>query len=99
MDALDNLANASLDASLVTQVCHILASLANDDAGLLGRHNRAQGQLGLGILLVGLGDDLAVGAEAWLVIHLHVVGKVRDIVAVGRDAVLLSRHSLEVRVR
>jgi hypothetical protein len=55
MDTLDNLANTSFDASFIAQIGDVLATFANDDAGLLGRHNGSQSQLGLGVFLVRLG--------------------------------------------
>ena len=88
VDALDDFADTGLNTGFIAEVCNILASLADDNTGLLRRHDCAQRQLGLRIFFVGLGDDFAVGAEA-VVIDLHMVGEIRDIVAVGA---ILSRH-------
>lgn len=44
VDTLDNLADAGLDAGLFTQVGDVLPALADDDAGLLGGDEGAEGQ-------------------------------------------------------
>lgn len=90
VDALDNLGDAGLDASLVAKVGDVLAALANDDTGFLGGDNGAEGKLGLGVLFVRLRGGLAVGTEA--VLHLEVVHGVQHVVgAVGGENVL-GRH-------
>ena len=72
MDTLHDLADTSLNASLVAQVRNVLAALADDDAGFLGGDDGAEGELGLGVLLVGFGAFVAltVGVEA-----VHGVGE------------------------
>lgn len=47
----DDLTDARPDAGLVSEVCDILAGLANDDASLLGSDNGTEGELCLGVLL------------------------------------------------
>lgn len=85
MDALDDLAHTSLDASLVTQVGNVLATLTNDHAGLLGRHDSSQGQLRLRILLVGLGRRLSVRSKAgFVVVEVELVQGVIQLTAIGR---------------
>ena len=44
MHARDDLADTSLDSSMVTDVCDILASLADDDPGILGANECTEGQ-------------------------------------------------------
>jgi hypothetical protein len=82
MHALDDLAHAGLDACLVAQIGDILACLADNHAGLLGRHDSSQGQLSLGILLVRLGRRLAVGAKAGFVVELELVKLVGELAVV-----------------
>lgn len=92
VDALDDLADASLDARLVPQVGDVLAALADDDAGFLGGDDCAEGELGLGVLLVRSRGRLAIGAEAGLaVVELELVQRVED-VAVGGEGVLSGGH-------
>ena len=88
MDALNDLANTSLDASLVAEVGNILATLADDDTCFLGRDDGTQSQLSLGVLLVRLRGRFAIGAEA--VLHFQVVQRVDDIAVVRHD--ILRRH-------
>lgn len=90
VDTLDHLADAGLDTSFVAKISDVLASLANNDTGLLGRDNGAEGKLGLGVFLVRLRGRFAVGAEA--VFELHVVHVIDDITAVGRHEVLRGSH-------
>ncbi len=92
VDALDNLADARLDARLVAQVGHVLSAFPNDDAGLLGRDDGAQRQLCLGIFLVSLGRRLSVRAKAGLIAEVELVEGVAQVGAVGREGVLRSRH-------
>lgn len=56
VDTGDNLADASLDASLLAEISNILARLADDDSGLLGGNDGADGELRGGILLLGAGS-------------------------------------------
>lgn len=49
VDALDNLADAGAHTSLIAKVSDILASLAYDDAGFLGRDNGSERELRLGV--------------------------------------------------
>jgi len=91
--ALHHLAHAGLDAGLVAQVGHVLATLADDDTGFLGRDDGAQGELGLGVLLIRLGGRLAVRAQARLIVaHLQAVHGVAEVCAIGRNCVLHRRH-------
>lgn len=90
---LDHLGDASFDASLVAQFGDVLATLSDDDTGLFGRHNGAQGQLGLGIFFVGARCGLAVGAEAAFIVELNAIKTAGKVVTVGRD-VLRSRHGV-----
>lgn len=90
MDSLDDLGDASLDAGLVAEISDILAALANNDTGLLGRDNGAEGELGLGVLLIRLRGGLAVGAEA--VLHLEVVHRVHEVVGAVGGEDILGRH-------
>jgi hypothetical protein len=93
VDALDDLADAGLDARLVPQVGDILSALADDDAGLLGGDDSAKGELGLGVLLVRPRGGLAIGAEAGLaVFELKLVQRVEDVAAVGGEGVLGGGH-------
>lgn len=91
--SLHNLADASLHARLVAQIGHVLAAFPNDHAGFLGGDNRAQSQLGLGILFVRLGGRVAIRAEARLVFAelklIHAFGEVDRML---RDGVLGSGH-------
>jgi len=41
MDTWNNLADASLDARLISQICNIFSSLPDDDAGVLCANERA----------------------------------------------------------
>lgn len=87
-----NLADASTDTSLVAQVCYVLAGLANDDTGFLGRDNGAQGQLGLAVLLVVLRalNDAAVG-------RVETAEPIRDVVDAGverRGRDVVGRHGV-----
>jgi hypothetical protein len=92
MDALDNFADTGLDTSLVTEVGHILAALANDYTSFLGRNNGPQSELRLGVLFVGLGKRFTIRSYAALVTTnievVHAVDKFVGIVAI----VLGSRH-------
>lgn len=90
MDALNNLADASLYAGLITEISDVLAALSNDDTGFLGGNNGAQGQLSLGIFFVRLRGELAVGAES--LVHLQLVHGVDDVAAIGRKDILGSCH-------
>jgi hypothetical protein len=90
MYTLYYLADASLDAGLVSEVCNVLSALSNDDASFLGRDNGAQRQLGLGILLVRLRGGLAIRSQP--IVHLKVIQAVDELVAVGRVVVLRGRH-------
>jgi hypothetical protein len=56
VNALDNFADSGFDTSLLAQVGDVLAGLANDDPGFLGRDNGTEGQLRLGIFFLGLGS-------------------------------------------
>ena len=44
VNALDDLADTRLDAGLLAQVGYVLAALADDDAGLLGGDEGAEGE-------------------------------------------------------
>lgn len=88
MDALNDLANTSLDASLVTEVGNVLATLADDDTCFLRRDDGTQSELSLGVLLVRLRGRFAVGAKA--VLQFQVVQGVDDVAIVGHD--ILRRH-------
>ena len=65
----NNLAHTSLDAGFVTQVSNVLARLADDDAGFLGRNDGAKSQHRLSVLFLGLGRRLNVD----IVNHVDVV--------------------------
>ncbi len=73
-----NLAHTSTDASLITEIGDILAGLADDDASLLGRDDRAQGQLSLSIFLFGTRGSVAVGPAGMIVRIRSAIG-VRDV--------------------
>lgn len=81
MDTLDHLADACLDASLVSEISDILAALANDDTGFLGGDNGAEGELGLGVFFIRLGCRFAVWSQP--LVHLKVVHGVDKVAAVG----------------
>ena len=61
MNAGDDLADASLDAGLFPEFCDVFSGLANDDTGILGAHESAEGQ--------GVGADggraTGLGGGAW----------------------------------
>lgn len=90
VNALNNFADASFDASFVTEVCDVLATLSNNDTGFLGRNDGSKGKLGLGVFFVRLRGGFAIRAEA--VFDSQIVQRIDDIVAVGRKNVLGSRH-------
>lgn len=90
MNTLNNLADAGLDASLVTEISNVLASLANDDASLLGGDDGAEGELSLGIFLVRLRGRFAIGTEA--ILELEVFHVVKNVAAVGGHKILRCRH-------
>lgn len=93
VNTLDNLADASLHTSLVSEISDVLASLANDHTGLLGGNDGTKGKLGLGVLLFSAGSRLAIGTESGLsVIDLELVKRTDKVIAVGRDGVLRGRH-------
>lgn len=97
MHALYHLADARLDARLITQIGYVLASFANDDTRLLGRDNSAQGQVGDGVLLVCLGRGQAIWAKVVVdlqVVHFLVVG-----IAIGRHRILGNGHDESGRRR
>lgn len=74
MNALHDLAYSGLDSGLVAQLGDILAALADDNTGLFGGHDSAQGQLGLGVLLVGSRRRFSIGSESGLaVLELNTV--------------------------
>lgn len=58
MDTGDDLANAGLDAGLVTQICDVFAGLAYDDAGVFCAYKGAEGE---GLLEHGRGGVTAIG--------------------------------------
>src|SRR5690242_19457604 len=72
VNACDNLADTGAYARLVAQVSDVLACLANDDAGFLGRDDRAEGELRLGILL--LSARSGIGCLAIYVQTLKLIG-------------------------
>ena len=80
VDTLDNLGDTGLDTSLITEVGNILATLSNDNAGLLGGDNGAEGQLSLSILLLSLWGWLSVWTKALAVSTdvqaVHVVSEI-----------------------
>jgi hypothetical protein len=82
VDALDNLADAGAHARLVAQVSDVLARLADNDAGLLGRDNGAQGELRVGVLLLGTRGHVG------LAIHVEAVKLLGDAVGVLASASL-----------
>lgn len=93
VNALHDLAHASLDSGLVAQLGDILATLSDDDAGFFGGNNSAQSQLGLGILLVSPRRRFPIGSESGLaVVELNAVQADGQVVSVGRKAVLVGRH-------
>jgi hypothetical protein len=73
VNTLDDLADTGLDTSLVSQFGDILASLANNDTGLLRGDDGTKGQLRLGVLLVGSLDHVAVNAFLHETVVVHVV--------------------------
>lgn len=90
--ALNNLAHTGLDASLVAQVCDILATLANNDTSFLGGDNGSEGQVGDGVFLVGLGRGLAVWAETSVVVNLEVADSLIELSFAIRRHVLGRGH-------
>ena len=80
VNTLNDLGDTGLDASLITEVGNILASLSNDNAGLLGGDNSTEGQLSLSVLLLSLWGWLSVWTKALAVRTdvqaVHVVGKI-----------------------
>lgn len=94
VDALNNLADASLDASLISEVGNVLATLADDDAGFLGGDDGAESQLSLGVLLVRLRGGFAIRTEA--VVKLEIVQRVDEVSAAGLEDMLRSRHGYGV---
>lgn len=93
MDALHNLGDAGLHTSVVPQIGHILASLANDDARLLGRHNRPHRELSRRVLFVRLGGRAAVRADVGIrVMHLEILKVVGKVVAARLRGVLRRSH-------
>lgn len=106
VDTLNNLGDTGLDASLITEVGNILASLSNDNTSLLGGDNGAEGQLSLSVLLLSLWGWLSVWTKTLAVSTdvqaVHVVGKV--IAGLNRGGVSAlaclfwgGRHSEECR--
>ena len=61
VDARDHFTDASLDASLLPEVCHAFASLADDNASILGANEGAEGQ---GIGAAG-GGRAGLRGRAW----------------------------------
>ena len=94
MNALHDLADTSLDTSLVAQVGHVLSTLSDDDAGFLGGHYGSEGKLGLGVFLIRLRSGLAVRAKT--VIHLELVHLVEHIGIVANHDIL--RRHLDVSI-
>lgn len=68
MHTLHDLANASFNPSLVSQVGDILPALADDHASFFRGDNCSKGQLGLSIFLICLRRRLSVWAEARLIV-------------------------------
>lgn len=95
MNTLHNFADAGLDASLVSKIGNVLAALANNDTGFLGRDNRTKGELGLGILLVRLRGGFAIRAKA--VIHSKLIHLIEDVASVAGNRILRCRHFAVVR--
>ena len=90
VDTLNNLADASLDARVIAKVGDVLATLADDDTGFLGRHNGSESELGLGIFLVRLRGGFTIRSKA--LVHLEVIERIDEISAVGGEVILRSRH-------
>ena len=92
VDTLDNLADTSLDASLIAEVSNVLASLSDNDTSLLGGDNGAEGQLSLGVLLLSLWGWLSIWAKTLAVgtdvQALHVIGNIIANLNGGRVLVL-----------
>lgn len=86
VDALDNLADAGAHTSLIAKVSDILASLAYDDAGFLGRDNGSERELRLGVLFFGARNHLA------LAVHVKAVELVVDTAGILAGLGLLGRH-------
>jgi hypothetical protein len=63
VDALDDLADAGAHACLVAQVSDVLARLADDDAGLFRGDNGAQGELRVGVLLLGARGHVGLAVD------------------------------------
>lgn len=64
VDAWDNLADSSSHTSLVTEISDVLASLADDDTGFLGRNDGAESELCLGVFFFGALGDVVAGVHA-----------------------------------
>src|SRR6266536_150752 len=97
MNTLDNLADTSLNASLITKICHILASLANNHTSFLGGDNSSQSELRLCIFLIGLWQRFAIRSNTTFVTaDVEIVHALIELVTVGRIfAVVLRRRHFE----
>lgn len=88
MNTLNNLAHASLDSGLITEVSDVLATFADNDTSFLGGHDGADGQNSLRIFFLGLGDSIGIA--------LTDVQSVETIIdsffGRARDGILRSRH-------
>lgn len=93
VNALHDLAYTGLDSSLVAQLGDVLATLADDNTGFFGRHNSAQSQLSLGVLLVGPRRRFSIRSESGLaVLELDAIQADSKVFSVGRKLVLVGRH-------
>lgn len=91
VDARNDLADASTNTSLVTKVCDVCASLADDDACFLRGDDGSQGDLSLSIFIFGAGRNvISGGAEATHLIRDGINSIVLDSGCGGE--LLVSRH-------
>lgn len=94
VNTLNDFANTGLDTCLISKIGDVLATLANNDTGFLGRDNCTKGELGLSVLLFRLRGRLAVRSEA--VIHSELIHLIEDVTTVAGDGILRGRHFAEV---
>jgi len=85
MNSLDNLGDTSLDAGLVSKISNVLASLANDDSGLLGGDEGTEGQGGVGIGSLAILDEVVIIVVVTLGgVFVSVLGE-RHLMVTGRE--------------
>lgn len=78
MDALDDLADPGLDAGFFSEISHVLAGLANDNAGFLGGNDSPECELRLRVFFFSFGRlifsfaniELVQGIGQTIVVHV-----------------------------